>query len=1393
MSFQTGGQMAEIERLRGELERNSDRARYVAFEIERVRQQQEATEALLDQTQRELYAARAEAAHAQAALTLVANSTLWRALQPLRGVANRLPRPIRLFLRQLLKLIYLTTKPRRLAAAVWRRLGGAASPSPLAEPGGAGQDAAWTKTSEGQPPGIGGESDYAAWIEVIEAQLPPPPATDHADSDGVPRFGVLIAGSEVSGLAATLRSLFAQPQALWEAVLPSAADTPALQAVFAETPDFSRRVTFVPCAPDAGKGVQLGTLLDAVRSSWFCVLEPGDLVAPGAFERLVQAVGAEPGAILIHADEDELTPEGDRSKPFFKPGHSPEMLQSFNYFGRVTLIATATARRAGGFAATEGEGAEWGLNLRLSDLAQAEGSAIVRLPHVLCHRAHGSNGGRPDPNGAAAADQRDMLAAYWRGHGVAAPEVTTQPDGTHRSSWQMQDAPLVSIIIPSHNQPDVLRMCLEGLLDKTSYGPIEIIIVENNSTDPATWRLYEEFSSRPNLTIIRADGPFNYSAVCNRGAAVAQGEILLFLNNDIEIADSGWLGELVRVVSLPGVGVVGTRLVYPDGTLQHAGVGVGPHLFALMYNRSDAEAWGVFGSAGHTRNWLAIMGACQMVRRSVFDLVGGFDESFRIANSDVALCLRAHKAGWRTAYTPFAGLIHHEGATRGRSNPAEDMARSALEVRKLGVAEDPYLHPRLSSQNPVPALLGVGEPELVENLRIVGDGFIAAAPPRRLETLDLWDDCAVARAAGMPARDLFWPPQPVGALHTPRAAARFLIELLRRRIDLRQRFPHALSAGAGGAFHLWLHGAGRQELGLPPAGLEAVDAVFADDLGKRVRQFYFWADHLRADFPLALLPAQRRDWFSWLMRVGRVQENLTNEEIWWFFLSCAENPGQELARTYRFTPAWQERHPCGLTIFGQRKLAAWLADYYYLPRDEPWLAPEQWPLDMAPAEQIRAAYLAHDRWRLVHPRALESLGEARALISWLASEASGLLEEPRRWAQDRLKDDTAAELIRPGVNVVGHFCYPSGLRVSAEAMTDAIAAAGYLTSRRDIRTDRKDDPYHADFGGAETHDITIIHTQPEPFFDTAFQRSDLARRQPRPYRIAYWYWELDTIPDYWDRIADSVDEIWAATEFVADALRAGTHKPVHTLFPGVRIGKFPVLSRQFFGLPGREDGRFAFLFSFHMGSVMERKNPLGLIEAFKRAFRPEEKVDLVLKTTSLGHDAQVAELREAARGANIHIVDRILPPDQILSLMESCDCYVSLHRSEGLGLTMAEAMLLGKPVIATRYSGNLDFMNDENSILVDCEVRPIDRDVPPYNIPNARWAEPDLDQAVAAMRRIYDDAEFREKLTRQAARDVAHSLSLEKAAERFAGRLEEIRRTLTPGGYPPPALSSPPG
>ena len=321
-----------------------------------------------------------------------------------------------------------------------------------------------------------------------------------------------------------------------------------------------------------------------------------------------------------------------------------------------------------------------------------------------------------------------------------------------------------------------------------------------------------------------------------------------------------------------------------------------------------------------------------------------------------------------------------------------------------------------------------------------------------------------------------------------------------------------------------------------------------------------------------------------------------------------------------------------------------------------------------------------------------------------------------------------------------------------------------------------------DFTQREIHDVTVIHAQSEPFFDDAYARADLAERRRRTHRVAYWYWELDTAPAAWRDSARQVDELWTGTNFVAEALQGVTDKPVFTLFPGVRLPAFLPRSRAHFGLPTRESGRFAFLFSFHMDSVMERKNPLGLIASFRRAFGEDEPVDLVLKTTSFGnYDAQLAELVQAAASTSVYIVDRVLDKGDIVALMDSCDAYVSLHRSEGLGLTMAEAMLLGKPVVATRYSGNLDFMDDDNSLLVDCEVVPVRGTIPPYTVPGARWAEPSIDHAAELMRRVYDDVPFREALGQRAKLSAEHNLSIEAAGRRFAERIEAIRRARVGG------------
>ena len=641
--------------------------------------------------------------------------------------------------------------------------------------------------------------------------------------------------------------------------------------------------------------------------------------------------------------------------------------------------------------------------------------------------------------------------------------------------------------------------------------------------------------------------------------------------------------------------------------------------------------------------------------------------------------------------------------------------------------------------------------------------------------LDLFDNRQVEIACGLPAAVIIWERQSGELIRDPWAAVRWVLDLLRDQADLRSWFPRALSDGAKGAFAAWITGEGGHCLRLSEEARSYIAAAFAAEPAARARQCYFWREDLRATIPLALLPPGRRDFAGWMLR-HRDESQLRLEEIWWLLLQCAEDPAGELVRTYLFTPAWQEAHPDGLTLFGRDQFASWLSNHYTLSEDAEWLKSRAWPVRLSAQEQIRLAYAARDDWRLVHPHAFRTEPEAQAFITWLRRDTPGLSWENRAWCAARLQDGTAAGLAALGANIIGHFCYPSGLRVSAEALAEAIELAGGTVARRDIRTLPGDEPQHTEFGGLEPHDATIIHVQPEPLFDSAFDRSDLMERMPRTYRIAYWYWELEAVPAYWAETALAVNEIWAATNFVADALRKVAPVPVRTLFPGVRIGAFTPRSRRAFGLRCREEGRYAFLFSFHMDSVMERKNPFGLIRAFRRAFRPEEPVDLVLKTTSFGrHDAQVEELRAAAAGANIAVLDKVLTPEEILSLTDACDAYVSLHRSEGLGLGMAEAMLLGKPVIATRYSGNLDFMDDGNSLLVDYDLVQLGRPVPPYD-EQACWAEPSTVHAAQLMRRLYDNRPWASELGAAAQRYARVRLAPAAAGKRILQRLAEIKR-----------------
>jgi glycosyltransferase involved in cell wall biosynthesis len=359
---------------------------------------------------------------------------------------------------------------------------------------------------------------------------------------------------------------------------------------------------------------------------------------------------------------------------------------------------------------------------------------------------------------------------------------------------------------------------------------------------------------------------------------------------------------------------------------------------------------------------------------------------------------------------------------------------------------------------------------------------------------------------------------------------------------------------------------------------------------------------------------------------------------------------------------------------------------------------------------------------------------------------------------------------QPGVNVAGYLRADLGLGVAARRTVAALESAAVpvhpVVYRR---TMSRQDWDAADSEPTAPFDVNLVCVTAEqfPFFRVDMGEGFFASR----HTIGYWFWELEQFPPDQLGSLDLVDEVWVATRHVLDSIAPHTTKPVlHMPIPLVE----PAPSRRdraAFGLgPG-----YTFLYVFDFNSVIERKNPLGAIEAFTRAFAPGEGPQLVLKTINGNRWPEHAELLRTviAERPDIVLYDTYLSEEDQSALVAACDCYVSLHRAEGLGLTLADAMALGKPVIATGYSGNLDFMNDDNSFLVPFEYTTVPPGVPAYPA-GARWAEPDVDDAAEIMRRLAGDPTLGVKVGARARRDVLERWSVDAVGRRMRARLEGV-------------------
>jgi GT2 family glycosyltransferase len=549
--------------------------------------------------------------------------------------------------------------------------------------------------------------EYRRWINRAE-----PKAAELARQHDhrfmrTPRLSVIVPvyNPPAQYFEAMLQSLSAQTYPHWEACLADASTDPHIRAVLARFADTDSRFRVRSLDENAGIVGNSNAALAMATGDFVTFLDHDDILAPFALYEIANAINAHPEADFLYSDEDKLDQAGERVEPNFKPDWSPETLRSRNYVCHLTVLKRSLVEDLGGFRPGFDGAQDYDLVLRASERA----TRIVHVPKVLYHwRMHPqSTASNKGSKSYAYENGRKALAEHLSRVGIDGSVHDGPTLGTYQVVYHLRTQPLVSVIVPNKDHPEMLARCVDSLA-KSSYANYELLVVENGSTRPETFAYYDALRKEPHVRILEWTRPFNYAAVNNYAAARARGELLLFLNNDVEAINPDWLEAMVKLAVQPGVGAVGPKLYYPDDTIQHAGIVVGMGGVAgHSHLNFPRQAAGHMQRLTYTQNVAAVSGACLLAPRRVFEQVGGFDEGFVLAFNDVDLCLKILTAGYRMVWTPTAELYHFESKTRGPEDTDEKQKRFKREYDLFHLkwsaflkAGDPYYSPHFRLDRP---------------------------------------------------------------------------------------------------------------------------------------------------------------------------------------------------------------------------------------------------------------------------------------------------------------------------------------------------------------------------------------------------------------------------------------------------------------------------------------------------------------------------------------------------------------------------------------------------------------------------------------------------------------------------------------------------------------------
>ncbi len=506
-----------------------------------------------------------------------------------------------------------------------------------------------------------------------------------------------------------LKSVRKQSYANWELVLADGSNDDLFekrQAMILKLCQKDRRIHYLPLAQNSGIAGNTNCALAECQGEFLLLLDHDDTLAPGALFEVVKAHN-ETGADLIYSDEAVLDAALKHLHAFhYKPDFSPDSLRGCNYITHVCVFSRRLLESVGGCERDGFDGAQdYDLILRLSENA----SCIHHIPKVLYYwRRHENSTAQDIAQKPDAIDAgRRALQEHLERQGLDGTVLAQEEyPGSYRVHYEVWGRPLISVLIPSSDHTEDLHRCVESLYANAGWTRFEVLVLDNNSRDAATESYYVEMEARHGtLRVLRYKGDFNFSAICNFGVARCVGDHILLLNNDTEIISGDFLREMVSYSQRPEVGAVGALLYYPDNCVQHAGLFVGIGGTAGVNHKTHKRgSGGAMYRLCTTQNMSAVTGAALMIKRNLYEKMGGLDEeNFAVAFNDVDFCLRLQEAGYRNVFTPFAEAYHYESKSRGYDDEgpsAQRYRREAVHFKQkyaaLLDAGDPFYNPHLT-------------------------------------------------------------------------------------------------------------------------------------------------------------------------------------------------------------------------------------------------------------------------------------------------------------------------------------------------------------------------------------------------------------------------------------------------------------------------------------------------------------------------------------------------------------------------------------------------------------------------------------------------------------------------------------------------------------------------